>query len=97
MIEKIGGGSGKNSYYYGDYIKEGVYQDISNLCVQSFFGSNQKEIQQRIQSSTQKTQLYESLQPDQLRRRKDDDVFVDFCQFRMLGNFAIAARIFNQL
>ncbi|KAL3914883.1 MAG: hypothetical protein SGILL_005903 [Bacillariaceae sp.] len=66
------GASSHASYYYGDFIKDAVYQDISNLCIQSFFGSSKKEIQQHVQSSTQKTQLYESLQPEELRRRRDD-------------------------
>jgi GNAT superfamily N-acetyltransferase len=80
VIEKIGGGSGQRgvgassraSYYYDDYVSDKVYSEISNLCVQSYFGSSKKEIKQRVQSSTQKEQLYKSLQPEELRRRRDD-------------------------
>ncbi|KAG7350709.1 acetyltransferase GNAT domain containing protein [Nitzschia inconspicua] len=78
VIEKVGGGGSRRaasshaSYYYGDYVTSKVYSDISNLCVQNFFGTTERDIQQSIQTSTQKLELFQSLQPDELRRRRDD-------------------------
>lgn len=79
VIEKIGGGGGSGtrasshaSRYYGDYVSGKVYSDISSLCVQNFFGTTLSDIQQSLQTSTQKLELYQSLQPDELRKRRDD-------------------------
>jgi ribosomal protein S18 acetylase RimI-like enzyme len=78
VIEKLGGRGGRSgasshaSYYYGDYINDKVYREISNLCVQNFFGNSKNEIEQNVQSSNQKMELYKSLQPEELRRRRDD-------------------------
>jgi ribosomal protein S18 acetylase RimI-like enzyme len=90
VIEKIGyhrnGGRGRNSssspsssshasYFYGEYVPNKVYREISDLCLQTLLGvrADQEETQlQSILFSTQKMEFYQSFQPEELRRRKDD-------------------------